>query len=389
MAENLTGVRAALARCLTDDQLKLGYSELGRILIGYIVPIVAALGISGNLLNLTVLLAKKMRTRSNSLLASLALVDIIFLISFLPECMANHHFFYTNTIFRQFYFYGHVYRLHFQNWFSAAAIWMILIICAERLLGIRNPLSTRTHASIMAPKFLVSFTVVFTGLLTSHYHFTFICKSRLFCNGSQFQGICLNVDSPLWFGQRPNPNSMALRLFARYSLEIQALVIVFLPVLLVIFSNALLLLTLRKRTRFLRIGAGSEAMTSIQIKKEQRVTLTVCAIVTCFTITQAPSAVVPVIATITGSDYITGIIIVATMVVVGKALNFILFCLSSSNFRQRLLFRTKELANNSAIRNSPQGATARLLNYGRRGTLTSVHIPTVRSAPKLNSIIDG
>ncbi|KIH45775.1 hypothetical protein ANCDUO_24179, partial [Ancylostoma duodenale] len=54
-----------------------------------------------------------------------------------------------------------------------------------------------------------------------------------------------------------------------------------------------------------------------QSRTEHKVTTTVCAIVTCFTITQQS--------------------VITTMVVLGKALNFVLFCLSSANFRARLL----------------------------------------------------
>ncbi|CAJ0585102.1 unnamed protein product, partial [Mesorhabditis spiculigera] len=336
----------------------LNTDELSRILFGYVVPIVVVFGISGNLLNLTVLLAKKLRTRSNTLLAYLAMIDIIFLLSFLPDAMANHQTFEMDFFFRKFYHYSTTYRLHAQNWFSAAAIWLILIICADRLIGIRNPLSSRIHSKFMAPRFIAAATIIFTGILTSHYHLNFVCKSRTFCNGTQFHGICRPLDSKSWFsGERPPE---AWQLFAKYSLEVQALVIVFLPVLLVVLSNGLLLWTLRQRTQFLKMGAVSAEMTSNQMKKEQRVTFTVCAIVTCFSITQAPSAFVPVWIAVSGqtqADFSTATIITSTMVILGKALNFILFCLSSANFRQRLLFRTKELATNSAIKTNLQAST--------------------------------
>jgi hypothetical protein len=78
--------------------------------------------------------------------------------------------------------------------------------------------------------------------------------------------------------------------------------------------------------------------------------MTVCAIVTSFTLTQGPSAIVAMMLTAvdnkTGSTPTNGTttaggwyhVMTATscLVVLGKTLNFILFCLSSVNFRNRL-----------------------------------------------------
>lgn len=86
-----------------------------------------------------------------------------------------------------------------------------------------------------------------------------------------------------------------------------------------------------------------------QFQAEHRVTVTVCAIVTCFTLTQGPSAIVLLMSFLsnsrTGNDFfganfqsvlhymnsLTGF-----LVIFGKTLNFILFCLSSQRFRRRL-----------------------------------------------------
>lgn len=74
-----------------------------------------------------------------------------------------------------------------------------------------------------------------------------------------------------------------------------------------------------------------------------QVTITVCAIVTCFTVTQGPSAAAAIYQSLHGavsqSNTILYVLTTATsfLVVLGKTLNFILFCLSSANFRHRLL----------------------------------------------------
>jgi len=127
----------------------------------------------------------------------------------------------------------------------------------------------------------------------------------------------------------------------------------FRPTLVVIFSNALLILTLRQRHKFLSISAPSsptsfnvskksetsgtvveggtllERHSSIQMRIEHKVTLTVVAIVSSFIITQSPSAVVMLLTGFVengGVGYHVHLMAVATfMIVIGKSLNFVLF----------------------------------------------------------------
>lgn len=54
----------ASAHCLTDRQMMLAVNPIEKFFIGMICPVIIVFGISGNILNLTVLLAPNMRTRS-------------------------------------------------------------------------------------------------------------------------------------------------------------------------------------------------------------------------------------------------------------------------------------------------------------------------------------
>uniref|UniRef100_A0A8R1IGZ9 G-protein coupled receptors family 1 profile domain-containing protein n=1 Tax=Caenorhabditis japonica TaxID=281687 RepID=A0A8R1IGZ9_CAEJA len=79
----------------------------------------------------------------------------------------------------------------------------------------------------------------------------------------------------------------------------------------------------------------------LQQKTEHRVAVTVCAVVTSFTITQAPSAVVLSVNSLLkerlDSHWYHMTTITSFLVVIGKSLNFVVFCLSSSSFRRRLI----------------------------------------------------
>uniref|UniRef100_A0AC34F5U8 G-protein coupled receptors family 1 profile domain-containing protein n=1 Tax=Panagrolaimus sp. ES5 TaxID=591445 RepID=A0AC34F5U8_9BILA len=128
-------------------------------------------------------MAPGMKTRSNLLLACLAVADMVFLILMLPHSFANYDYFVHNYTFRLFYVRTKTHLIAFANWSSAAAIW-------QKFLSISIGHGTKTN------------------------------------------GVTAN---------------------------------------------------------------GNATQSAAQLRLEQRVTLTVCAIVSCFIITQAPSAVVNLI----------------------------------------------------------------------------------------------
>ncbi|CAD6187679.1 unnamed protein product [Caenorhabditis auriculariae] len=334
--------------CLTDRQMMLAVNVIERIFIGTVVPVLILFGISGNILNLTVLMAPNMRTRSNQLLACLAVADIVFLVCMLPHSLAHYSLFSTTFWFRLLYLGNKMHLLAILNWASAAAIWLILVICLERLMGIKYPLSVRKHKKLLTPMVVVSFVVVMTGILTAYYHFSYICVTKYFCNGTQFHAMCLRVDSEWWFRNTKNPNSDFVKAIAWYGPRVNAILVIFAPILLVAVSNVMLIFTLRKRQKLFipaqKSVKGESQFSGSQARTEHKVTITVTAIVTSFTITQGPSAFVTVMSfNYSDQDWQVALTaVVTTLVVLGKALNFVLFCLSSRTFRQRLFSQTKQ-----------------------------------------------
>ncbi|KAH7731526.1 Protein F59B2.13 [Aphelenchoides avenae] len=333
----------ATYHCLKRDELRLTTSVVEQSIIGYIVPVLIVFGVTGNLVNLTVLVAPGMKTRSNTLLAALALADVFFLLTFIPHALATYPVQFDYA-FRVFYYATKMHWIAFANWFSAVAIWMVLAICLERLVGIINPLSVRKRRACRT-HILIWSIITATFILTFFHHYTYDCITKVFCHGSQYYGICLPIIQERWLPNRSNPHSLLLRNYVRWSLHLNAWGIVLLPTLVVVVSNVLLIYTLRKRKQFIEGNSdrSTEPLNSrsssgaMQLRTEHRVTLTVCAIATCFTITHTPSAVVHLANEIMQADTSEWVVITNLLVVLGKSLNFVLFCLSSSTFRQRLI----------------------------------------------------
>ncbi|VDM57164.1 unnamed protein product [Angiostrongylus costaricensis] len=226
-------------------------------------------------------------------------------------------------------------------------------------MGIMYPLSTRLRKRCSTTATTVILIVVTTGILTSYNHFSYFCAFKRFCNGSQFHAMCIRSDSDRWFRNQTNPNSNLLRTMARWGPHVNVICVIVIPILLVAISNAMLIYTIRQRQRqfIAQSAVKSEShLSGSQSRTEHRVTTTVCAIVTCFTITQGPSAFTTIMVEYYPIQHEFMIALTAmttTMVVLGKAMNFGLFCLSSANFRARLLQQTRRDFRKTRMRSVP------------------------------------
>ncbi|CEF66080.1 G protein-coupled receptor, rhodopsin-like family and GPCR, rhodopsin-like, 7TM domain and 7TM GPCR, serpentine receptor class w (Srw) family-containing protein [Strongyloides ratti] len=342
----MTGQRLNASQvCLTEEQMLLAFNGVERILTGYITPILILFGVIGNITNLTVLMTPSLRSKSNILLSALALSDCIFLLLISPHSMANFNFFALNNTFRYLYFRLKMHLIALANFASASAIWFVLAICLERLIGIKYPLSVRKYGTKYI-YFIVIGTIIVTFILTGYSHISYDCIIKKFCNDTQIHSICFSVQQEKWTANLPNHHSTFIKLYVKWNTRINAALVVFLPIILVFWSNLLLIMTLRKRQKFMEKSNNNikEGAAKSQMMLEQKITITVCAIVTCFTVTQGPSAVVLLMSDLLNynTKLATSIAFIPQfLVILGKSMNFLLFCLSSSNFRQRLLLLTK------------------------------------------------
>uniref|UniRef100_A0A1I8ESP3 G-protein coupled receptors family 1 profile domain-containing protein n=1 Tax=Wuchereria bancrofti TaxID=6293 RepID=A0A1I8ESP3_WUCBA len=272
MSNNATNI------CLTNQQMRLHGNEVEKYLQRFLYPCIVILGITGNVLNLTVLLNRSMRSRSNIFLSALALADIIFLLLLLPNILATYPIFT-----------------------------LVVAVCADRLIGIRRPLHAKTD--------------------------------------------CNKYCTPRWFWNRTNPYSATYRNFIDISVTVNAVTTIILPIFLLSFFNFLLLCILRNRRDLLLVSTNQRRLPkkkrSLQyLKMEHRVTLMVTLIVTTFIILNGPSAVIHLVNLARKKKLNYNFTLLGnTLVIIDKACNFILFCLTSRHFRARLFQLTQRKVN--------------------------------------------
>ncbi|KAK6018220.1 hypothetical protein OSTOST_16206, partial [Ostertagia ostertagi] len=132
-----------------------------------------------------------------------------------------------------------------------------------------------------------------------------------------------------WFRNQTNPSSALVKAVAHWGPHVNAVCVIVVPIILVVISNTMLIYTIRQRQKQFNTQASYKSesqMSGSQSRTEQKVTSTVCAIVTCFTITQGPSAFINIMAEYypIHSDFMIAVAaVISTMVVLGKAADFV------------------------------------------------------------------
>ncbi|CAI4227103.1 unnamed protein product [Auanema sp. JU1783] len=184
-----------------------------------------------------------------------------------------------------------------------------------------------------------------TGLLTVYHHFEYDCEIMTFCNGTQLYDFCYYAGD-----QHPRTYkkidiifpSPVKKFYMRVSTIFNAVLVVFIPILVVILLNILMIRELRNSDSSLAEWEAVRGgpINRNQHRQRQKVTVTVIAIGLCFSLTQGPSAVMVIWELLEGYGHLgvtfySVFSITNSLVVTGKTINFILFCLSSEYFRRK------------------------------------------------------
>ncbi|CAD6192889.1 unnamed protein product [Caenorhabditis auriculariae] len=301
----------------------------------FIFPVQFVITVVGNLLTMTVLLSGHIKNRANHLLASLALCDMMVFVMMLPHYVASIDYVSDSPTFRLFHFHSKPHFGALTNWFSAAAIWFVLAVSVERLLIIKFPFRSLDVYNTRQIVIVSVGILLSTLVLTSYHHISHTCLSFIACHGTQVLGRCYPNTEEL-IGKRRNPTSDFVKQYLHVSVFANALLAVLLPIFAVAILNISLIRLVKKR-HSQDLLMRSATPSNMQ-EQEKKMTHTVLAIVTCFTLTQGPSAVVFIHQNLLPlNEYSIYLSVVANeLVLTGKMLNVVLFCLTSETFRRRL-----------------------------------------------------
>ncbi|KAI6234648.1 G-PROTEIN-RECEP-F1-2 domain-containing protein [Aphelenchoides fujianensis] len=298
----------------------------------YVFPAQFVAGVAGNCINLIVLLSSGMKNQANILLSAMAFADLAFLVCLLPFSLASFEFFFSSQLFA---FVFHKYKTNFialANTFSIAASWLVLAVSIERFSGVRRPMHARFQ--VRERRLMALISSIF--LCAFHDHLL-ASRGVLGCHLRSLR-------------DRP-PALHAGRHYLSIARFFQSVAGVLLPVTAVAILNVSLIYFLRKREILPRTVNDSKQpefrfvrysdIGPLQRQGKRKVTATVLAIVTCFSVSHLPTLgpfiwehFYPSAAAGSTLHYNT-ITLLNTLLISGKVLNFVLFCLSSAHFRRR------------------------------------------------------
>ncbi|MCP9265361.1 G-protein coupled receptor [Dirofilaria immitis] len=311
--------------CLRDKQLLLTNSNLDDFLQHYVFPIQFIFGVAGNSINLIVLLSKGMRSKTNSLLSAMAFADLALLFCMLPHSLASFEIAYRSYTFRYFYYVSKRQLNAFANFFSTAATWL-------RFIGIRSPV--HAHFKWRDKGVLLIIVPIFIGafLITFYHHIAYKYSIYTVCNGTQLKGnvrpliATMHTEMTIYWLLSSHNNDLIIisiellrlieinynwtgnKLYGKmltnyiyYGKYLQLITVILVPIVAVAFLNVSLICLMRNRIIIQRNRSTSNNSdysmlrncndTGIMQRQERKVTVTVLAIVTCFTITHAPSLI--------------------------------------------------------------------------------------------------
>uniref|UniRef100_A0A0N5A9L9 G_PROTEIN_RECEP_F1_2 domain-containing protein n=1 Tax=Syphacia muris TaxID=451379 RepID=A0A0N5A9L9_9BILA len=310
-------------------------------LLRYVFPVQFVLGCTGNLLILWVIECDNFKNRANDMLAAVSFADLLFMVLMLPHSLATFKYLDTSLTYRLLYLPIKQHLAALANWMSAAAIWFILAVSVERFLVIRSPLRSRKYWKKTTKYSLIISIFVITGVLTSYHHCAYDCEIFFTCNGKQLFQACYPAaeeNHPVsWMNGNIIHTSALKRHLIRISTLGNAIMIVFIPIVLVVILNVLLIRQLHINDQTALLCSETKLH-----RNKYRVTITVIAIGFCLSLTQGPSAVIVLWELIGGftnksAKFVTIFSITNSLVVCGKMTNFLLFCVFSTHFRRKFI----------------------------------------------------
>uniref|UniRef100_A0A9J2PTG2 G-protein coupled receptors family 1 profile domain-containing protein n=1 Tax=Ascaris lumbricoides TaxID=6252 RepID=A0A9J2PTG2_ASCLU len=224
-----------------------------------------------------------MRNRANHLLAALAFTDMAVFFLMLPICFAAFSPFYTSISFRIIFGSSKIHLAATANWFSCAAIWIVLAVSIERLLIIKFPFrSLKPYHSFESVATIVAI-FLFALALTSYHHVSYKCTLIWLCNMTQVHVHCLPAIwnlSKLGFPAEPPPTETFIS-YVNISAVANAIIGVIVPVFVVAILNISLIRSLHRRNtqEFVSKSMNNAIGSSSVHEQERKMTITVVAII--------------------------------------------------------------------------------------------------------------
>lgn len=296
------------------------------------LPVTLIFGLFGNILNLVILTRKSLENTMDLMeksvhlgLVVLAVSDLSFCVVALPRSFLPAKMLYTSDD-SLFLLYYQTYYEAVVNIFIMSSTWLTVVMAVGRYLAICHPLHARGFVDLQSTRAALVVVFIFSVLfnLPMFWRYTVIqqkCAAICICSTLSVTDLFRNATF-------------------RHAYFLSGTIVgVFIPVVVLAFSNICLIRALRQSQRMRRRYRANQPSNA----SSDRLTPTLIAIVVLFFTLTLPSHFFKLVRDMviwnTGNDYsyhvhITGTVITNFMMAANFAVNFVLYCVINVHFRK-------------------------------------------------------
>ena len=309
------------------------YETAYRYIYGYGLPTVCACGFLGNVMNLIILAGRRIQYSLRSIersanigLIALAFSDMMFCICAFPSTFLPKDMVFQSISFLTYY---QCYCAAVINIFIMTSTWITVVMATERYLAICHPLKSRKLIKLGRTRIAIFMTFVCSALFNIPVFWRYKIEEVPCKNETLY----MTVHQVLYNSEKFDHSYRAA--WAAFGN--------FIPLVLLLFFNVRLTQEIHK-SYALRKQMNGNVGKCRQNDNEanNRVTLTLIAIVVMFFVLVAPSEILKQIALLTGADLSTNFtyqtieITTNFMQTINFSANFILYCIINASFRKTM-----------------------------------------------------
>lgn len=333
------------------ETMKMNYLQVH----GWLSLFVCIFGIFANILNIIVLSRKDMISPTNAILTGLAVADMLVMLSYLPYTI--HSYIITDMTEEYKYNYGWtLFTLIHAHWtvvFHSCSIWLTVTLAIWRFLAVSFPANSKKWCSMSRAKLAIIATYVNSAIFCLPVYITFTIKEytvKMDDNGHPIKPFtAYKVD----FSEIASQNDKFLE---KTNFWIFSVILKLVPcIALTGLSLGLIRVLYEANARKQRLKNRVDGD-----KNCDRTTKMLLAILLLFLLTEFPSGILALLSGILGKDFFHNVYMnfgemMDILALINSAINFILYCSMSRQFRDtfRKLFTPKILSNWIAVPTEP------------------------------------
>jgi thyrotropin-releasing hormone receptor len=352
---------------------------------GYLSVFVCLFGIISNTMNIVVLTQREMLTSTNVILTSLAVADMLTMMSYLPYAV------YYHCLYRPDPLLGHsagwvaylIFNMNFVMTTHTVAMWFTVLLAVFRYIVVSYPLNGPSICTIPNAKVIMAIIVVLSVLFSIPNYVMYAVGTYVDDKGCE--------RDVTWTVTR----DFVTLAYQNFNFWLYAVLLKMAPCVLLSVLSALLVRAMRqadsKRRRLKKAknlgttGSARAKEYDERAAEHQRTTAMLVAVVLTFVAVELPNGIVAFLSgvdsTIFTDIYIPLGDVWDELVLINSAVNFVLYCTMSRQFRATFsaLFLRSSCACVKMTSSSTSSSTRRGGNYSTLNDVTDTMVLTPRS----------